>query len=259
MEDAYDGFAGVYDMFMDSVPYEEWAEEIRRTLAAFGIRDGLVLDLGCGTGTMTQLLAEAGYDMIGVDASDQMLARALEKRDASGFDILYLCQSMQAFELYGTVRAVVSVCDSLNYLLTEEELWQTFSLVNNYLDPGGIFYFDMNTEYLYREEIGEATIAENREDGSFIWENEFDAEQSVNTCQLTLFLPLENGLYEKQEEFHIQRAYPTETIIRLLQEAGLEFLGVYDGYTKQPPRNDSTRLSFIAREHGKEADVHVGE
>ena len=120
--EAYTGFAEVYDLFMDNVPYEQWAEYITGLLREYGIEDGLVLDLGCGTGTMTELLAEAGYDMIGIDQSEEMLEEALEKKEASGHDILYLCQDMREFELYGTVRAIVCVCDSMNYILEEEEI-----------------------------------------------------------------------------------------------------------------------------------------
>ena len=176
--DAYTGFAEVYDLFMDQVPYEKWSGRIIQILSAYGIRDGLVLDLGCGTGSMTELLAGAGYDMIGVDASEEMLELAYEKRAESGHDILYLLQDMREFELYGTVRAIVSVCDSLNYITEEEELLHVFRLVRNYLDPDGVFFFDMNTIYKYSEMLGETTIAENREEGSFIWENYYDRRSS---------------------------------------------------------------------------------
>ncbi|MDC7289501.1 class I SAM-dependent methyltransferase [Blautia schinkii] len=252
--EAYGDFAKVYDIFMDNCNYEDWAAYIRETLIKDGISDGLVLELGCGTGTMTELLSAAGYDMIGVDNSEEMLAEAMEKRIASGHDILYLLQDMQEFELYGTVRAVVSVCDSLNYIMEEEELRQVFSLVNNYLDPGGLFVFDMNTVYKYQELLGDTTIAENREEGSFIWENSFDPETGVNEYELALFLPREDGLYEKCEELHCQRAYPQEEICRLLAEAGLALVSVYDAYTLNPPAPDSGRLTFIAREKGKDRE-----
>lgn len=250
-DQAYGEFARVYDMFQDNVDYEHWVIWLKQQLKEYGIMDGLVLDLGCGTGTMTELLAEAGYDMIGVDNSEEMLAEAMEKRVESGHDILYLLQDMQEFELYGTVRAVVSVCDSLNYVTDEEELEHVFSLVNNYLDPNGIFLFDMNTVYKYQTMIGDATIAENREEGSFIWENSYDEETGINTYELALFLPRPDGLYEKTEEVHYQKAYPLEIIKELLCKAGLELLGVYDAYTMEAPREDSGRLTFVAREHGK--------
>ena len=173
--DSYTSFAQVYDLFMDNVDYLAWCEYIKSLLKEYGINDGLVLDLGCGTGTVTELLADAGYDMIGVDNSCDMLEIAEEKKEKSGHDILYLMQDMREFELYGTVRAVVSVCDSVNYILEEEDLLEVFSLVNNYLDPGGMFIFDMNTRYKY-EQMGDCTIAENREESSFIWDNFYDPE-----------------------------------------------------------------------------------
>ena len=162
--EAYTSFAEVYDTFMDNVPYEEWADYLEERLKEYGVKDGLVLELGCGTGSMTELLAEKGYDMIGVDNSEDMLEIAMEKRIESGHDILYLLQNMQEFELYGTVKAVVSVCDSVNYITEKAELEEVFRLVNNYLDPQGIFIFDFNTEYKYREILGNQVIAEDREE-----------------------------------------------------------------------------------------------
>ena len=207
--DAYTSFAEVYDMFMDNIPYEDWCGYLTSLLKEYGINDGLVLDLGCGTGTLTELLAKEGYDMIGVDVSEDMLQEAIEKRAESGLPILYLLQDMREFELYGTVRAVVSICDSLNYILDYDDLAHVFSLVNNYLDPEGVFIFDLNTPYKYRELIGDATIAENREDASFIWENTWYEREQVNEYDLTIFARtngeyyqkfFENGTYERSWE-----------------------------------------------------------
>lgn len=147
---------------MDNVPYEEWGEYIHSLLKDRGIEDGILLDLGCGTGTMTEKLADYGYDMIGVDNSEDMLELAMEKRMESGKDILYLLQDMREFELYGTVRAIVSVCDSVNYITEPEELEEVFRLVNNYLDPKGVFLFDFNTVYKYKEVMGDTVIAERQ-------------------------------------------------------------------------------------------------
>ena len=253
MEDfqAYGEFARVYDIFQDNVDYQAWAGWLKQQLFSYGIQDGLVLDLGCGTGTMTELLAKEGYDMIGVDNSEEMLAEAMEKRVESGQDILYLLQDMQEFELYGTVRAVVSVCDSLNYITDRDELRHVFELVNNYLDPEGIFLFDMNTVHKYRDLLGDTTIAENRDEGSFIWDNSYDEEEGLNYYELAVFLPREDGLYEKSEEVHCQKAYPQEEIETLIKEAGMELLAVYDAYTLNPATEDSERLFFVAREKGK--------
>lgn len=248
--EAYTGFAAVYDLFMDNVPYEEWHNYLTGLLTEYGVRDGIVLELGCGTGRMTRLLAGDGYDMIGIDNSEEMLQIAGEAgTEKEG--ILYLLQDMREFELYGTVRAVVSICDSMNYILEEEELLMVFRLVNNYLDPGGVFIFDMNTEYKYKELLGETTICENREEGSFIWDNYYDEEEQMNQYDLTLFIKEENGLYRKYEETHFQRAYDISRVQELIEEAGMEFVTAYDAFTHDGVKADSERIYVIAREKGK--------
>lgn len=246
--EAYTIFAEVYDLFMDNIDYSGWADYIIRLLREHGVKEGLVLDLGCGTGTMTELLAKDGYDMIGADNSPEMLEIARKKQAEEGLDILYLLQDMRSFELYGTVAAVVSCCDSLNYILEEEELLQVFRLVNNYLDPGGIFLFDLNTEYKYREVIGEDTIAENREEASFIWENYYEESSRINEYALTLFVREEDGRYAKQEEFHYQRAWTQEEIRHLLDLAGLKLLAVYRAFTEEEPDGKTERLQFVVQE-----------
>ena len=153
--------------------------------------------------------------MIGVDLSDSMLDIAMEKRAQSGHNILYLQQDMREFELYGTVRAVICLCDSLNYLLEEDDLLTTFKLVNNYLDPNGLFIFDFNTVYKYETVIGDSTIAENREDCSFIWENYYTAEDQINEYDLTIFVKQQKDLFRKFTETHLQRGYTLETMKRL--------------------------------------------
>lgn len=274
--EAYTSFASVYDTFMDNVPYEEWGEYIYSLLCRYGVRDGIVLDLGCGTGTMTEILAGYGYDMIGVDNSEDMLELAMEKRIASGYDILYLLQDMREFELYGTVRAVVSVCDSVNYITEPEELAGVFRLVNNYLDPGGIFLFDFNTEYKYREVMGDCTIAEDRGPCSFIWDNCYYEEERINEYDLTLFIregtapgqnegaeeddTEENGaLYRKYTETHFQRGYTLEEIRELLSSAGLIFQAAYDMDTREAAGEKSERVCVIARECGKQPAEKTGQ
>lgn len=247
--DAYTGFAEVYDLFMDDIPYGEWCEYLAGLLSEYGIQDGLLLDLGCGTGKLTRLLADRGYDMIGIDLSGEMLEIAREKGNTE--EILYLQQDMREFELYGTVRAIVSICDSVNYLMGYEELVQLLRLANNYLDPGGIFIFDLNTPYKYEKVLGEQTIAENREEGSFIWENYYDQEERINQYDLTLFIRREDGLYRKYEETHYQYAFDLEEVKKAIGEAGMEFVAFYDAFTRNPVRVDSQRVYVIAREHGK--------
>ena len=263
--EAYTSFAQVYDLFMDNVPYEEWGQRLEDILTAYEIKDGLLLDLGCGTGKLTRIMEQKGYDMIGVDYSYEMLdiARGFgssddisdEKQDytenALGIsNILYLLQDMREFELYGTVRAVYSACDSVNYILEEEELRTVFSLVNNYLDPGGIFIFDFNPTYKYRELLADNTFAENRDEGSFIWENYYDEDEGINEYDLTLYIK-EEDKYLRFEETHYQAAYDLNTIRRLLTEAGMEYVAAYDGYTEEPATEESERILVVARERGK--------
>ncbi len=258
--DAYTSFAEVYDLFMDNVPYDKWSDFLVKLFNEYGIADGILLDLGCGTGKMARLLAAAGYDMIGVDNSVEMLDIAREKEQDADWregrkDILYLLQDMREFELYGTVRAVYSGCDSLNYILDEEELLTVFKLVNNYLDPRGLFVFDMNTPFKYENLLAENTFAENREESSFIWENYYDGESRINEYDLTLFIRKQEEkkpYFLRFQETHYQKCYSLNTIKHLLKEAGMEYVAAYDAYTKAPAGGESERMMIIARECGKE-------
>lgn len=241
-------------------------QERRKVLAE---ERNVVVDLGCGTGKLTELLSDAGYDMIGIDSSGEMLAVAMAAKEASGRDILYLNQDMRELALYGTVGAVVSVCDSLNYLLEEEELLAVFRLVNNYLYPGGVFLFDFNTVYKYETVLGDTTIAENREDCSFIWENYYDETSGINEYDLTLFVRerMENvtdgkdgpetaektrGLFRRFSETHFQRGYTLKTMRSLIEQAGMEFVTAVDADTHGGVRGESERIYIVAREKGKE-------
>lgn len=283
--EAYTDFARVYDTFMDDTPYEEWCDylveliEKHRKDESFAeasseeVTDGSsddndtgvikrnlqqernsILDLGCGTGTLTELLAKRGYDMIGIDNAQEMLQIAMDKRDRSGLDILYLMQDMRSFELYGTVGAVISVCDSINYLLEDEDVVQTFRLVNNYLFPEGIFIFDFNTVYKYEVVIGDATIAENREQCSFIWENYYHEEQQINEYDLTVFVQEdeETGVYRRFQETHYQRGYCLEQMKGYLQKAGLVFVEAIDADTHGEITDTSERIYVVARK----GDIH---
>lgn len=237
-----DGFSDIF-----STSYEEWTDYVKELLAEEGIQDGIVLDLGCGTGSVTELLAKAGFDMIGIDNAEEMLEIAMEKREESGLDILYLLQDMREFELYGTVKAVVSICDSMNYILEDEDLLDVFRLVHNYLDDEGIFIFDMNTMYKYQEILGDNTFAEDREESSFIWENFYDEEEEINQYDLSIFVKEDDGRYCKYEETHLQRAYERRCVEELIKESGLELLHVYDAFTRELPAEDSQRIYFVCR------------
>lgn len=240
--EAYTSFAYVYDTFMDNVPYGEWASHIREKLCEHGVTDGIVLDLGCGTGTMTERLAGYGYDMIGIDNSEEMLELAMEKRMESGHDILYLLQDMREFELYGTVRAVVSVCDSVNYITEPDELEEVFRLVNNYLDPKGIFLFDFNTVHKYRDVIGDSTIAEDRGVCSFIWDNRYYEKEQINEYDLTLFIaedfnPMENayvseGMADSEDALLSEEGAGDLEDTMFSEEEGVENGSLYRRYTE---------------------------
>ena len=245
----YESFARVYDTFMDNVPYDQWAGDFIHIMKNHGIEDGIVLDLGCGTGSLAVRLHEQGYDMIGVDYSMDMLEIAREKSE--GMDILYLEQDMREFELYGTVRAVLCVCDSINYILEPEEVKDVFALVDNYLDPDGLFIFDFNTDYKYREIIGERVIAEDRDEMSFIWDNYYDEEEHINEYALSIFVQEKEDLYRKYQEFHYQRGYTLEEMKEYLEAAGLVFLSAEDGDEGGPVRADSGRIRVVAKEQKK--------
>ena len=244
--EAYTAFASVYEMYMDNIPYDEWANNIKALFEKYNMPMEIVCDIGCGTGQMTRRLKAMGYDMIGIDNSYDMLMEAMANEDSQG--ILYLCQDMRAFELYGTVGAVVSVCDSINYLRSEDELLEVCKLVNNYLDPKGLFIFDVKTEKYYKE-LGNKTIAENRQEGSYIWENEYDIKARDNYYDLTIYTANDEGTFDRYEEEHLQHAFTVAEIKRAVSASGLELLDVLDVAIMSSENIDnSDRLYFIARE-----------
>lgn len=247
----YTNFAKVYDLFMDNVPYDKWVEQIKDILYKEDIKDGLICDLGCGTGAITERLANLGYDMIGIDNSYDMLDVAMEKKYASGNDILYLCQDMREFELYGTVRAIISRCDSLNYIKNLSELKEVFAWVNNYLDPKGLFIFDMNTVYKYQNILGYNTFAEVRDQASFIWENTYDSDKRINEYDLNIFIKLEGDNYKRFEERHVQKAYTFEEIVSAIDESNMVLEKYLDADTYGDVSEKTERILFIARERGK--------
>lgn len=265
--EAYQDFSYVYDEFMDETPYDEWCERIDALIKKYGVSEAkrgakdvldsernLVVDLGCGTGTLTELMYRKGYDMIGVDNSESMLGIAMEKRLETESEILYLLQDMRELELYSTVGTVISVCDSVNYILEEEELTQVFKLVNNYLYPGGVFIFDFNTDYKYREVIGDATIAENREDCSFIWENYYDEETGINQYDVTVFVKEEEELFRRFTETHYQKGYTVLQMERLLKCAGLSIVEMCDADTNGSVSTETERVLVVAKEQRKKVN-----
>ena len=287
--EAYTDFAAVYDTFMDETPYDVWGDFVKEIIDKYGISKpyetpnekknisdegeeevdlsahdmeealaeerNLVVDLGCGTGNLTVRLAGMGYDVLGIDLSAEMLNIARQKSQDAGLNIMYLEQDMRELDLYCTAGTIVSVCDSINYLLEDEDVIETFRLVNNFLYPGGIFVFDFNTLHKYRDVIGDATIAENREDCSFIWENYYHEEEHINEYDLTIFSKCGDGrdLFKKSTENHYQRGYTLEEMTEFVKSAGLEFVEAVDADTHEAPTDESERIYIIARESGKQS------
>ena len=272
--DAYMSFASVYDTFMDETPYEVWGSFIAEIIDEYGIskpvvaskeaaaegskealeeEKNLVVELGCGTGSFTQELAKKGYDIIGIDMSGEMLDIARNKAASNGFDIMYLEQDMRELDLYCTAGTIVSVCDSINYLLEDEDVLTTFKLVNNFLYPGGLFVFDFNTLHKYRDIIGDSTIAESRDDCSFIWENYFDEETHINEYDLTLIVSLDEkeDTFRRFFETHYQRGYTLDEMVSFVEKSGMEFVKAIDADTHDEPNEESERIYVIAREKGK--------
>lgn len=247
--EAYEGFASVYDVFMEDTDYDQWVEYIHQIWERDGHKPKLIADLGCGTGNVTERLARKGYDMIGIDISEDMLAEAKQKAEAEGLDILYLLQDMREFELYGTVNCVLSLFDSLNYITEEEDLLQVFRLVNNYLHPGGLFIFDLNTEYKFHAILGQNTFAETREDTAYIWENYYDEDEKINEFYMNFFIRQCDGTgYERVEEVHYEKAYSMDKIKELLQVSGMELVGIYEAFTFDEPKEDTERIYVVAKE-----------
>ena len=267
---SYSAFADVYDELMSDIPYDEWVERIDRDIRRYGIsrvRDeaspvagseeealleserNLVADLACGTGIVTRKLFDKGYDVFGVDISSEMLTRAYDSDEGRG--IMYLNQDMAELDLYSTIGTAVSVCDSLNYLLEDEDLKSTFAGVSKFLYPGGLFIFDCNTSHKFRDIEGDSTIAEAGDEASFIWENYYDEETNINEIDLTLFIKRPDGLYERAEETHLQRGIEKDDIEKLAVCSGLEIIKILDSDTEKEVNDDTERIYAVLRKPEK--------
>ncbi len=258
--EGYSAIARVYDRLNAELDYVAWADFVETCMDRFlPARPTLVLDLACGTGSMTLELARRGYDMIGVDGSAEMLAEAFNRAKGDPH-ILWLLQDMRTFELYGTVGAVTCCLDSLNYLLSEEDLAACLSTVHNYLDPDGLFLFDMNTpkkfetvysdnSYILEDELvwDKGTDDEERAQIYCGWQNYYDKESALCDFDLTLFEELPNGTYRREEEHQRERAYSLETVEHLLRSSGFEVLGVYSDYAFTAADGETLRWYIAAR------------
>ena len=240
----YNKFSEVYDNFIN-IDYGSWVKYIESLWAKFGCKPNLVLDLACGTGNITIPLAKKGYDMIGLDLSEDMLSMARSKSRKLE-NILFTLQDMRRFELYGTVDACICMVDSVNYILGEAELSEVFRLTRNYLNPGGLFIFDINTKHKFQNILKSNSFCDITEDAALIWENYYDEDSQINEYMVSIFLKSKNGLYERHEEFHSQRAYEAEYICEALKASGFELLAQYDALTFDKPRKESEKVFFVA-------------
>ena len=244
----YEGFANVYDHMMNHIPYEEWFEKLLGYLQEHGVSEGRICELGCGTGIMTEMFAAAGFYVIGLDNSVDMLALARQKQEESGSDLIYLHQNMEEMELDGPVDAIISVCDSVNYLLQEEAMNSLFARVKKYVKSGGYFIFDMKTAYCYRNIIGNQTWVEQDEEVSYIWENYFYEDQDIDEYMLTIFKKQpDTELYERIEEAHYQRAYSVEHLKELAGNKGLSVVECFDADMVHRPNETSERIYIIVQ------------
>lgn len=244
----YTAFAHVYDTFMDNIPYDEWCGYLTVLLSEHGISGGIIGELGCGTGALSMRLATCGYKVAGVDISSDMLNAAAEK--LTPFyrrRILYTLQDMREFIFKKPVKAIVSLCDSMNYMLTAEDFMSVLKSVKNNLKNGGIFIFDLKTEYFYETVLGDTCLADNYRTGSFIWDNHYYPDKHINEYDLTIFVRKKKNIYKKYTELHRQRAYSVEEVKAMINASGLKLLNIYNAFTHDPAALESQRIYFILR------------
>ena len=241
----YNQFSLIYDRLIGQ-DYVSWAEYIEKIFAENGSSPKLVLDLACGTGSLCCVMAQRGYDMIGVDISADMLSVAAEKAASQSLDIRFLNQSMTEFELYGTVDAVICTLDAVNYLTESADLAKTFKLIKNYLNPNGLFIFDINTRHKLENVLDDNTFVFDEDDIFYTWENEYNRENHISTQYFTFFVN-ENGRYCRFDEVHVQRAYSGDEITSALEVAELTLIDTYDVLKFTPPEQSCEKAIFVAK------------
>ena len=240
---SYGNFAFVYDALTDDVEYEKRCDYLETLFSKhLSVRPELVADLGCGTGTVCTILSDRGYDMIGIDSSEMMLGEAFRKKGDR--KILYINQDMTSFELYGTVDVFLSMLDSMNYITSPDELKSVFDLVKNYLNPGGVFIFDVNTPYKYEQILSDNTFTYDDNGIFYVWENSFDGEY----CDFLINFFVENdGSYTRFTEEHSQRCHTFRELADIIEKSGLSLEAVYDDMTLEDPRRDSQRIFLVVK------------
>lgn len=245
----YRDFAYSYDRLMWDVDYEQWADYIVRIFGKFGASPELIADLGCGTGSFCTAMAGHGYEMIGIDMSADMLSCARQKALDSGADILYLNQDMTSFELYGTVDVITCLMDSVNYVTYKKDLQRLFKLVRNYLNPGGLFIFDINSTYKFERILSNNAFFETGSDVSYIWQNNYEKSKRLCRFDLTFFVR-EGELYRRFDEIHYERCYEAGELTDMLASAGLSVCASYDALKFRKPSPKSERIFFICKKEG---------
>lgn len=242
----YDNFSRFYDRLTDNVEYEKRADYFCRLLSLCGIKGGILLDLGCGTGSMSIKMAQKGFDVIGVDSSVGMLNAARQKAFESGEQILLLNQKMQSIDLYGTVDCAICVLDGINHLPCVDDVRKTFERVSLFMNKGGAFIFDVNTVYKHREILADNAFVYEFDDLFCVWQNNYN--ENDNSVDILLdFFEEENGVYYRSGESFTEQAYDLDLIASLLSETGFELIGVYDDMTTEKAAPDSERAVFSAR------------
>lgn len=244
---SYDIFSQYYDVLTDNVGYEKRADYFCSLLSLCGIQSGILLDLACGTGNMSTILAQRGYEVIGVDLSVGMLSAAQQKSREQSLDILYLCQDMCELDLFGTVDAAVCVLDGINHLPNAESAARTFGRVSLFMNRGGAFVFDVNTVRKHREILGDNAYIYDCGDVFCAWQNSFCEKDSSVNITLDFFAENEDGSYDRSCECFCERAYPLESIGKWLNEAGFEVVGVFEDMTETPATENSERAVFVAK------------
>lgn len=261
MTSPYDAIASVYDKINAEIDYSAWADFIEKCFDKYlNFRPSLVFDMACGTGSMTIELARRGYDMIGSDISQEMLYKLYDKLyDEDGEpipeiinDVLVLNQDMRDFELYGTVGAVTCCLDSINYLTDPNDLKKCFSCVHNYLDPDGLFIFDVNTPYKFENIYANNSYIYEciNDDGSSSycgWQNNYDPETKLCDFYLSVFTENEKGHYIRSDEEQTERCYSEEELIKTLKSCGLEPLEIFSDLNFSETIQDCERWYIVAR------------
>lgn len=246
--DAYTGFAYVYDEYMDNIPYDEWSKYLIQLLKENNITGEMkIADLGCGTGTVTMLLDQAGYDCVGIDNAPDMLTMATEKMYENEQNIIFSLQDMRDFSMPYEMDAMISIADSMNYITSEEDLTDVFTCAWQGLKKDGVLIFDLKTIHFFRDILADHTYAENRDNSAFIWDNLYDDKTRNNEYDLAVFIENEDGTFNRYEENHFQHGFEHQEVLRAIQKSGLKLEAVYDAFTHDAPKEDSERLYYILK------------